>query len=72
MLSEAYGGEAMKPSGVFRLHKRFKEGRENVEGDERSDHPRSHRTDENIEKARNTLHSDSQPNLLCGNTEVGT
>jgi hypothetical protein len=34
-------------------HKRFKEGVENVEDDERIGHPRSHRTDENDEKVRN-------------------
>jgi len=33
MLSEAYGGEAMKKSSVSDWQKRFKEGRENVGGD---------------------------------------
>jgi hypothetical protein len=28
-----------------------------VEHDERSGHPRSHRTDENVEKVRNVVHS---------------
>jgi len=49
MLSEAYGGEAMKNSSVFEWHKRFKEGRENVEDDERSGRPRYHRSDETFE-----------------------
>jgi hypothetical protein len=49
-LSEAYGGEAMKTSSVFERHKRFEEGFENVENDERSGCPRSHRTNENVEK----------------------
>jgi hypothetical protein len=35
LLSEAYGGEAMKKSSVFELHKGFKECHENVKGDER-------------------------------------
>jgi len=55
VLSEAYGGEAMKNSAVFELHKRFKGGCENVEGDERSGHPRSQRTDENIENMQNLI-----------------
>jgi len=52
MLSEAYGEEAMKKSSVFEWHKWFKEGHENVEDDERSGYPRSHRTNENVEKCR--------------------
>jgi hypothetical protein len=36
----------MKQSSVSEWHKRFKEGRENVEDDERSRRPRSHRTDD--------------------------
>jgi hypothetical protein len=50
MLSEAYRGEAMKQSGVFEGHKRFKEGRDNVENDERSGRPRSQRTNESVGK----------------------
>jgi hypothetical protein len=45
----------MKNSAVFELHKRFKGGCENVEGDERSGHPRSQRTDENIENMQNLI-----------------
>jgi hypothetical protein len=51
VLSEAYGGEAMKESSVFQLHERFKAGRENVER-ERSGRPRSHGTNENVGKVR--------------------
>jgi hypothetical protein len=59
MLSEAYGREAMKKSSVLECHKRFKEGRENVKVDERSSRPRCHRTDKNVEKLRNLMHSDN-------------
>jgi len=52
LLSEAYGGEAMKKSSVSERFKRFKGSCENVEDDERSGHPRSHRTNENAEKCR--------------------
>jgi hypothetical protein len=44
MLSKAYGGEIMKKSSVFEWHKWFKEGHENVEDNESSGCPRSHRT----------------------------
>jgi len=70
MLSEAYGGEAMKKSSVFEWHKRFKEGHEIVEDDDRSGRSRSHRTDENVGKLRNLM--DIQQSLLCGNNEAGT
>jgi hypothetical protein len=52
MLCEAYGGEAVKESSVFEWHKRFEDSCENVEDDDRSGHPRSHRTNENAEKCR--------------------
>jgi hypothetical protein len=39
-------------------HKWFKEGRENVEDDDRSDCPGSHRTGENVEKVRDLMNSD--------------
>jgi len=57
LLSEAYGGEAMKKSSVSERFKRFKGSCENVEDDERNCHPRSHRIDENVEKVRNLVHS---------------
>jgi len=58
MLSEAYGGEAMKNSSVFEWHKSFGESRENVEGGERSRRSRSHATGETVEKVRNLVNSD--------------
>jgi len=36
MLSEAYGGDAMRKSNVFVWHELFKEGRENVGDYEKS------------------------------------
>jgi hypothetical protein len=47
MLTEAYGADAMKKSSVFEWHKRFKVGREDAKGDERTGRPKTHRTDEN-------------------------
>jgi hypothetical protein len=58
MLSEACGGEAMKNSSIFEWHKGFKEGCENMKDGERSSCPRSHRTNKNVEKVWNLVHSD--------------
>jgi hypothetical protein len=49
----------MKESSVSDWHKHFEESSENVEDDIRSGRLRSHRTDENVEKVRNMLYSDS-------------
>jgi len=65
MPSEACKGEALKKSSVSEWHKRFKEGRENVEDDERSGHPRSHRTDENVERMQNPVHSDGRSSVTA-------
>jgi hypothetical protein len=40
MLTEAYGACAMKTSNVFEWHERFKEGREDVNDDERTGRPK--------------------------------
>jgi hypothetical protein len=53
---EAFGGEGMKKSNVFELYEPLKGSHENVE-DERRGRPRSHRTDENVDKVRNLVHS---------------
>jgi transposase len=63
MLPEAYGGEVMEKPNVSEWHERFKSGREHVESDQRIDRKRSHRTDENIEKLWNVVHSGRRLNV---------
>jgi hypothetical protein len=46
----------MKKSIVFEWHEWFKEGCENMEDDESSCHPVSHRTDENAVEVWNPMH----------------
>jgi hypothetical protein len=58
VFSNAYVGEAMKKPGVFEWHKWFKEGYDNMEG-ERSGHPSSHRTIQNVENVQNLVHSEA-------------
>jgi hypothetical protein len=57
MPSEATGGKSIKKSSVFEWHIWFKEGHKDMEN-ERSGHPRSHRTYENVEKVQNLVHLD--------------
>jgi hypothetical protein len=47
MLTKLYGAEAMKKSSVFKWHKRFKEGWEDMRDDKRTGCPKTHQTDEN-------------------------
>jgi hypothetical protein len=58
MLSKAYEGEVMITSSVLEWYKQFKEGHENLKNEERSDHPRFHKTDENVAKVQNLVHSE--------------
>lgn len=59
MLQVVYGEEVMSRARVFDWHKRFKEGRDDIHGDVKSGCPVIHRTQENIEKVRNRVGSDS-------------
>ena len=58
MLQQVYGGETMSRSRVFEWHKRFKEGREEVEDDPRSGRPSTSRTDDNVERVRQMVRGD--------------
>jgi hypothetical protein len=74
MLSDAYGGGAMKKSGVVEWHKQFKEGYKNMEDYERRDCPQPHLT-ELMKMLRKcgiwcTQTFKYQPSLLWGNTEA--
>jgi len=53
LLTVAYGEYAMKKSSVFEWHRRFKERREDVQDD-----PKTQRTDANVDRLRNLLRSD--------------
>ena len=48
-LTEAYGGATLSRTMVFKWHRSFKEGRENVEDDPRSGRPISSTNDRNVE-----------------------
>jgi hypothetical protein len=48
----------MKKSSVFEWHRRFKEGREDVQDDPGSGQPITHRTDANVDRVRTLVRSD--------------
>jgi len=58
LFTVAYGEYAMKKSSVFEWHRRFKEGRGDVRNDPRSGQPKTHKTDENVDRVRTLVHSD--------------
>ena len=48
MLQTAFGASCMNPAPVFEWHKRFKEGKESMRGDERCGRSKEVRTPELI------------------------
>jgi len=57
-LSEAYGDATLSRTMVFKWHKAFKEGRENVEDDPCSGRPISSTNDQNVEVVRAVIAKD--------------
>jgi len=53
-----YGEYAIKKSSAFERHRRFKEGRENVQDDPRRRQPKTQRTDANVDRIRTLAPSD--------------
>jgi hypothetical protein len=57
-LKRAYGDEVLSKAQVFRWHKTFKEGRENVEDEHCSGRPCTVKSDENVERVRSLVATD--------------
>ena len=58
MLQQVYREETMSRTRAFEWHKRFKEGREEVEVDPRSGRPSTSRTADNIERVNQMVRAD--------------
>ena len=58
MLQLVYGDETMARSSVFEWHKRFRDGREEVEDAARSGRPSTSRTEENVDRVRQMIRND--------------
>jgi transposase len=63
MLETVYGESTMGKSNVYKWHKRFREGWEDVNGDERQGAPVTKRTNKNVTKIRELVGFDCR--LTC-------
>ncbi|KFM73985.1 hypothetical protein X975_07966, partial [Stegodyphus mimosarum] len=70
MIQEAFKEEAMFCAMVFMWHKRFKDGRGNVE-DDCSGRPSSSRTDQNVERVRELLNNNCRLSTRSIADELG-
>ena len=70
-LTEAYGDATLSRTMVFKWHKAFKEGRENVEDDPRSGRPISATNDENVEVVRAVMVKDRRLSVRMIAEETG-
>ena len=71
MLHEVYGDASMSRTRVFEWHKRFLEGREDVEDDLKSGRPSTAKTDANIERVRELVHRDRRFTIRIMADELG-
>jgi len=69
LLQEVYGDNTMS---VFKWHKRFQDGRENVEVDSKSGRPSISRTSENIQPVTDKVRSDRRLTVLLITEEYWT
>ena len=59
-LQRAYGEHSQSTAQVFRWHKSFLEGQEQVENEPRAGRPSTSKTDDNVERVRSLVRSDRQ------------
>ncbi|KAE9536204.1 hypothetical protein AGLY_007427 [Aphis glycines] len=71
MLQKAYGQSVMKKTSVYEWYKRFQDGREDVEDDERSGRPSTSIIDENVKKVEKMVMNDRRITIREVADEVG-
>ena len=71
-MQKAYGNEALNRTNVFRWYSRFRDGRELVEGDERSGRPKSTRTEVNIAAVADLVKNDRRvaPRMIAESLNI--
>ena len=71
MLTQAYGESAMSKRRVYEWYKRFQDGREDVEDDERPGRPSTSTTNENVEKVKEMVMNDRRITIREVADDVG-
>ena len=71
LLQEVYGNDTMSRTCFLEWHKRFKEGREEVEDDHRIGRPSTSRADKNVERMRQKVRSDRRLTVSTIADELG-
>ena len=69
-LQRAYGEHSLSRAQVFRCHKSFLEGREQVEDEPRMGIPSTSKTDDNVESVRSLVRSDRRMTLKMISSEL--
>ena len=71
LVQEVHSDNTMSRTRLFGWHRRFKEGREEVEDDHRSVRPSTSRIDENVERVRQKARSDGRFDVRMIADELG-
>lgn len=71
MLKQAYGTDAMSKTRTYEWHKRFREGRDAVDDDDRSGRPSTSKTDDTVQKVRQRLDQDRRMSVRMLAEEIG-
>ena len=69
-LQKAYGEHSLSRAQVFRSHKPFLEGREQMEDEPRAGRPSNSKTDHNVERVRSLVRSDRRLTLRMISSEL--
>ena len=71
MVRSVYGDQTLSRARVFMWHKRFRDGREDVDDDERPGRPSSSRNEENVRKVRDLVRSDRRLSIKMMADQLG-
>lgn len=63
LLKQAYGDEVLSRARIHAWHKAFKDGREDLEDEQRSGRPSTSKTDEDVDRVREFLNIDRRSSL---------
>jgi len=69
-LQRAYGEHSLSRAQVFRWHKSFSEGREQVEDKPHAGRPSTSKTDDNVGRERSLVRSDCRLMLRMNSSEL--